>query len=81
MEKSDLVTNVLKELCEAEAIHPEDSLRDDLGMDSLSMISLLVLLEEELGIEFSETDLDPLSLQTVSDVVDLAQRYGVDSKC
>lgn len=37
-----------------EIIHPESRLREDLGMDSLSFISLCVRMEEAFGVSIDE---------------------------
>jgi acyl carrier protein len=53
------------------------SLRDDLAIESLSLVSLVVRLGDALGIDAAADD-DGLSLgelRTVGDVVSLAQRF------
>ena len=52
-----------------------DELTTDLGLDSLGMISLLVALEDTFHIELDESDMDPLALQTVADIVQLIEKY------
>lgn len=51
---------------EPSAIRPSDSLRDDLGLDSLAMIELLFRIEETFDLEIPNEDL--LKLNTVGDV-------------
>jgi acyl carrier protein len=51
-----------------DAIHLDDSVRDDLGVDSLEMASLQLALEERFTIDIEERDL--LELRTVKDLVD-----------
>lgn len=47
-------------------IHPEDHLREDLGLDSLAVIELLFKLEEAFDLEIPDRDL--ASLTTVAAV-------------
>ncbi len=51
-------------------LRPGDSLRDDLGLDSLAAVDLLRAVEEELGLDLAGDD-RVLEVQTVSDVVAL----------
>lgn len=49
-------------------ITSETNLVDDLGADSLDIVSLIMAMEEEFGLEFPEDEAD--SFQTVGDVVE-----------
>lgn len=71
--------SLLTELSGLERIRREDRLREDLGLDSLSMVSLLVRIEEEFGFELRESDINPAALQTAEDVVSLAERYAEEA--
>src|SRR5262245_24447928 len=51
---------------DASTIRPGDSLREDLGLDSLAMIELLFRIEETFDLEIPNEDL--LKLNTVGDV-------------
>ena len=70
------VIDLLKELSGQEMIREEDSLQEDLALDSLSMVTLLVELELVLGTELDEADMNPFTLKTVADVLSLAEKYG-----
>ena len=70
------VIDLLKELSGQEMICEEDSLQEDLALDSLSMVTLLVELELVLGTELDEADMNPFTLKTVADVLSLAEKYG-----
>ena len=48
---------------------------DDLGADSLDVVDLIMDLEEELGIEFSDEEL--MSIHTMKDVCDLIDKKKV----
>jgi acyl carrier protein len=55
---------------------PRLSLRDDLGIESLSLVSLVVRLGDELGVDAADDALDLSGLATVGDLVTLARRLG-----
>ena len=42
---------------------------------SLNMVELMVELEDEFGIEFEESDLDPSCIQTVEQIYTLVTKY------
>lgn len=58
----------------------ESRLKEDLGFDSLSIVQLIVEIEEMFAIEFEESDLDPQELETVEDVYALVARYAKESE-
>lgn len=47
----------------------------DLALDSLQMVTLLIMLEDTFKIELDESDMDPFALVTVDDIVELIQKY------
>lgn len=75
MEIFDKVKAILSELNGAESIEPEHELQKDLGLDSLQMVMLLLLLEENFEILLEESDMDPFALTTVQHIVDLIEKY------
>ena len=50
MEIFDKVTAILSELSGMETINPQHELQNDLGLDSLQMVTLLMMLEENFQI-------------------------------
>lgn len=59
-----------------EILHPEDSLRDDLGLDSLQTIELVYQVESAFDIQIPDEDFG--RLQTIGDVVTyLGERIGL----
>ena len=64
---NDIAPNRIKE--------KNDSLTNDLGMDSLGLIILLTMIEETFEIELDESDMNPFELQTVGNVIDLVAKY------
>ena len=75
MEIQERVFELLEEITMVGEISVYDELAADLGLDSLGMISLLVALEDTFHIELDESDMDPLALQTVADIVQLIAKY------
>jgi len=55
-----------------ETIEAESKLREDLGVDSLGMVDLVTLLEEEFEIRFA-TNTDLSEIVTVGDVAGLVE--------
>ena len=51
-------------------------LQEDLALDSLSMVTLLIEIEEQLGIELDEKDMNPFELTDVQSVIDMVKKYG-----
>ena len=56
------------------------TLTGNLSMDSLRMVMLLVTLEDTFEIELDESDMNPFSLITVQDVIDLVMKYVFPTK-
>lgn len=52
---------------DASEIKLESSIQDDLGADSLSVMEIVMSVEEEFGISVPEEEL--MSIQTVQDIV------------
>lgn len=70
------IINVIRKSTDVKKINYNDLLIDDLSMDSMAMVLLLINLEEEFKIEFNEVDMNPYDLKTVSDVVNLVNKYS-----
>ena len=75
METTEKVMEILKELSGKEEIKGTDSLQTDLALDSLSLVTLLLEVEDAFSIQLDESDMNPYDLETVDDVVALAGRY------
>ena len=75
MSTHDTVLDILKELSATETILPEQSLQDDLGLDSIQLVTILIEIEDRFEILLDESDMNPFELTTVKDVVDLVERY------
>ena len=75
MEITNKVAVLLSDLCGVEKICPDHILQDDLGFDSLQMVTLLVVLEDTFDIVLDESDMNPFSLIIVRDVIELVEKY------
>lgn len=75
MTVKEKVYKVIGELSQEECFDNKSSLRDDLGIDSLGMVTMLIELEDTLGIYFDPYDMDPTELITVNDVITMVKRY------
>ena len=76
MSTSEKVIELIKELSGKEEITITDSLQEDIALDSLSMVTLLIGIEENFQIELDESDMNPFDLNNVEDVIDLVDKYG-----
>ena len=45
------------------------------GVDSLSLVSLVISIEEVFGIAFLDDDLQPENLRTLSSLISLTEKY------
>ena len=66
---------IITELTGLNKIKKCSSLQEDLGLDSLAMVSLLIRIEEQFDIELDESDMNPYDLTTVEDVILLIKKY------
>ena len=74
------VKNIIFELSGQETIDSDAALQGDLALDSLSMVTMLIEIEDAFEIELDESDLNPFELNTVQNVVDMVNRYCGDEK-
>lgn len=75
MNFEEKVKSILWEHSGEETIDNNAALQDDLTLDSLSMVSLLLEIEEAFGIELDESDMNPFDLTTVQSVIDMVRKY------
>ena len=69
------VIGILKEISGVKNITLESDLQTDLMLDSLSLVMLLLDIEEEFKIELMESDMNPFDLKTVQNVINLVKKY------
>ena len=75
MEIFDKVMTVLSELSGTKNISLNHELQKDIGLDSLQMVTLLLILEEKFQIVLDESDMNPFDLITVWHIVNLVEKY------
>lgn len=78
MRIDEKVEEILFELTGMEVTANDAKLQDDLGMDSLAMVTLLIEIEDVFEIELAETDMNPFDLLTAQSVIDMVKRYFGD---
>ncbi|MFL4990634.1 MAG: acyl carrier protein [Microvirga sp.] len=80
MQQNDIqatVTRILEQVAKVDpaAVARDTRLREDLGVDSLTLIEVAVATEDALGVPLPDEDLE--RFQTVGDVIDYVQRAKV----
>lgn len=75
MNTEERVKKILNGICGAEVTELSQRLYEDLMLDSLNMVMLLLEIEEEFSVRLDESDMNPFDLETVSDIVALAEKY------
>ena len=78
MNVEEKVIEILKELSGEETIVETDTLKEDIHLDSLGMVTLLVEIEDVFDIRLDESDMNPFDLITVQDAVNLVGKYMGD---
>ena len=78
----DKVIEVVSEVTGHQEIQLEYTLQGNLGVDSLCAVMLLVAIEDAFEIELDESDMNPLNLITVADIVNMVRKYcrGADEE-
>ena len=76
MKPEKKIKSILSELSGEKRIKNSARLQEDLSLDSLSMVTLLIEIEEQFGIELDEKDMNPLELTDVQSVIDMVKKYG-----
>ena len=71
------INNILKDITYELTglfISEDDDLKFN-GIDSLTLVSLIVTIEDEFQISFTDDDLNPENLKKISDIVKLVEKY------
>ncbi len=74
MDALKVIAKVINQMVGIETVAAQDNIKLDLGLDSLSIVSLIIGIEDELAIEFDESDLDPSKLETIADLIKLVEK-------
>ena len=70
------INRIVKDLCFLDNDpKANNKLKDDLGIDSLKLVELIVLIEEDLNICLDDADLNPSNIKTVEDLYKLVSKY------
>lgn len=65
---------IAEQLCvDIEDVKPESNVMDDLNADSLSVVEILMAIEEEFGLKVPDEDVP--SLKTVKDISDYVEQH------
>lgn len=80
MNITETVKTVLQEISGLKEINLTDRLQSDMALDSFAMVTLLITIEERFAIELEESDMNPMELLCVSDVINLIERYTDNEK-
>lgn len=77
MNIQELSYEILSELSgiDPSNISETDTLIENLGLDSLSLVELLLETEEQFEIVFEESDMNPYDLKNVADYIALIMKY------
>lgn len=75
MTTSEKVKRIVSEMSGLETVKAEDSLQEDIALDSFSMVSLLLEIEDAFNIELEVSDMNPFDLVAVQDVINLVEKY------
>lgn len=78
MNTKEKVRNILIELSGVEFWDDYTMIQHDLAMDSLSMITMLLEIEDAFQIRLDQEDMNPYYLETVQDVINMVNRYVGD---
>ena len=79
MHVTETVFGIIKDLSGMQQIEHSARLQEDMGLDSLNMVTLLLEVEDAFEIELEEKDMNPFELIKVEDVIELVERYKGDS--
>ena len=73
------VKEILHKLSGVEILENSVLLQEELALDSISMVMMLIEIEEEFKIELNESDMNPFDFSTVQNIIDLVSKYCGDS--
>ena len=75
MQAHEKISEILSELTGIDSINTKDSLQEDLGLNSIQMVTLLIMIEDTFGIFLNEEDMNPYDLVYVYQVIDMVKKY------
>lgn len=76
MDREDIKKEIIKAAKETIGadLDEKESLMES-GVDSLALVSLIVSIEYVFDVEFSDDDLQPENLRTLSSLIELTEKY------
>lgn len=75
MQAHEKISEILSELTGIDSINTKDSLQEDLGLNSIQMVTLLIMIEDTFGIFLNEEDMNPYDLVYVYQIIDMVKKY------
>ena len=72
------VFKILSDLSGVSVNEAQMRLVEDIGLDSLMLVTMLIEIEEEFNIELNESDMNPYDFITAGDVIARTERYVGD---
>lgn len=72
---NDEVKAIICDISGLDTVDEMSFLQDDIGLDSLGLVTLLIELEDAFSITLDESDMNPFELLTVMDVIDMVNEY------
>lgn len=75
MKVREKISEILSELTGIDTINTDDALQEDLGLNSIQMVTLLIMIEDNFNIFLDESDMNPYDLIYVYQVVDVVEKY------
>ena len=76
MNREDIKERIIKIADETIGAYlEEDEPLLESGVDSLSLVTLIVSIEEAFGVTFLDDDLQPENLRTLSSLISLTEKY------
>lgn len=75
MKVREKISEILSELTGIDSVNTKDSLQEDLGLNSIQMVTLLIMIEDTFGIFLNEEDMNPYDLVYVYQVIDMVKKY------
>ena len=73
----EVISQEIMQIAGEAAVTEENALlKEDCGLDSLSLVALIVGLEDRLGIRFEDAELDPEKILRVGDLAELVCRHA-----
>ena len=76
MTSVDKAITILKKVTSAEVTDLNNDLKNDLAIDSLGRVLLVIEIEDSCHIKLEDSDMDPLKLNTVADIVNIIEKYN-----